>query len=574
MCCPSVSGCFIGLSVVTYVSLFVLTLLNMIFSILTPKEFETFKYINYTNYNESVEASFLMDMKFGPDLVGEGDDYGYGSTGKKEDICIRGKCTINYSTYDVLNCSNACFENLESCYKAQTKCDKMTCSTTYSQNKEVTCKTYSNKINKWRNVGVAKIFRKFEYIPLQHIYMLGFCPKNYKKCGKLNIWNFLCLKPDDEYGCPINQIEISDTNTPPSTNFNYKSYKIGDKYIFYTNENVNGYLIQNLNHIYYENKGPAEVPNRIDSDTFKNILKYNPDTYSGKFSLKNITGYKEPQDNWTSFLVTINYNVSKYSFEMKELQALYEERNKLYSEENIKIMNENVKAFKGVLMGFGIASFASFACIGIFFIPIYSAYDCGKQCSKSCGCWLCQDITAVKRAFLFYLICSPTVFFSIFTLVCTLSKKSTYLGYLCMQNIDEYKNMSKSYYSYRTDQPYDHFEKSITYNDAQFIISLLILIFLILYSGFACCIPHRNEKKPSYENITGLGKNKNKDVSYNSTELMPSYNSESDENSHTQQNYNQGYGYQAPNYQPNIYPAYGIQQPQNQYQGEKPYYQQ
>jgi len=112
--------------------------------------------------------------------------------------------------------------------------------------------------------------------------------------------------------------------------------------------------------------------------------------------LKSLTGYKEPQDSWTSFLVTINYNLSKYSFEMKELQALYEERNKLYSEENKKTMNEDVKAFKGVLMGFGIASFTSLACIGIFFIPIYSAYDCGKQCSKSCGCWLCKEITADK----------------------------------------------------------------------------------------------------------------------------------------------------------------------------------
>ena len=121
--------------------------------------------------------------------------------------------------------------------------------------------------------------------------------------------------------------------------------------------------------------------------------------------MKNLTGYKEPQDSWTSFLVTNNYNTSKTLFDMKQLQALYEERNNIYSEENIIIMNENVKAFKGVLMGFGIASFASFAYIGIFFIPIYSAYDCGKQCSKNCGCWLCQDITQVKYAILFYLIC-------------------------------------------------------------------------------------------------------------------------------------------------------------------------
>ena len=69
-----------------------------------------------------------------------------------------------------------------------------------------------------------------------------------------------------------------------------------------------------FNHIYYENKVPVEVLNKIDSDTFKNVSKYNKDTYSGKFSLKNITGYKEPQDIWTSFLVTNNYNTSKTLF--------------------------------------------------------------------------------------------------------------------------------------------------------------------------------------------------------------------------------------------------------------------
>ena len=147
----------------------------MIFSILTPKEFETFKNIKYTNYNYPVEVSFLMNMEFGPELIGDDDGYGYGSTGKKEDICIRGKCTIDYSTTDVLNCSNAYFANFGAYFKAQTKYDKMACSTTYFQNKGVTCKTY----NKWRNVGVAKIFQKFEYIPLQHIYSIGFCPTNY-----------------------------------------------------------------------------------------------------------------------------------------------------------------------------------------------------------------------------------------------------------------------------------------------------------------------------------------------------------------------------------------------------------
>jgi hypothetical protein len=286
---------------------------------------------------------------------------------------------------------------------------------------------------------------------------------------------------------------------------------------------------------------------------------------------------------------------------MKQMQVLYEERSKIYSEQNIKTMNEKVKTFKGVLMGFGIASFASFACIAIFFIPIYSANDCGKQCSKSCDCGLCQNITPIKRVALFYLVCSPTVIFSIFAFFFTLSKKSTYSEYSSMQYIDEYKNMVKKdrFYDYET---YDFFGKSITYNNAQFIILLIILIFIIVYPILIWITSPSNEEMPSTKDIEkaalndqgkrnqnneGKKKNKqkNKDESYNSTELMPSYNSDSNAgyNSHPPQDYNQGYGYQPPNYQPNLYPpqqnyqpnmypAYVAPQPQNQYQGEQPYY--
>jgi hypothetical protein len=602
MCCPSVSGSFIAISVVTYISVFVLTLLNMIFSILTPKQFETFINVKYTNYNDPVSASFLMNMQFGSDLVSDDDSYGYGSTGKKEELCIRGRCTLSsYNIYNTLNCSNACFANLNECYYSETKCKEMKCEKYIWNDPQKVCQTYHNKINKWRNVGVAKISRKFEYTPLKHIITGGECPAGYKKCGKVNTGNFLCLIPDDEYGCPINKIVITDTNTPPEDIFKYKSSKFGNKYIFYTNENVNGYLIQNLNHISYEGKGPAEVPNKIDSDTFKNVLLYNPDIFSGKYTLKKLSGYIEPQDSWTSFLVTLNYNTSKTLEEMKQIQAKYEERNKIYNEASIKTMNEKVKSFKGVLMGFGIASFASFACIAIFFIPIYSANDCGKQCSKSCDCGLCQNITPIKRVALFYLVCSPTVIFSIFAFFFTLSKKSTYSEYSSMQYIDEYKNMVKKdrFYDYET---YDFFGKSITYNNAQFIILLIILIFIIVYPILIWITSPSNEEMPSTKDIEkaalndqgkrnqnneGKKKNKqkNKDESYNSTELMPSYNSDSNAgyNSHPPQDYNQGYGYQPPNYQPNLYPpqqnyqpnmypAYVAPQPQNQYQGEQPYY--
>lgn len=257
-------------------------------------------------------------------------------------------------------------------------------------------------------------------------------------------------------------------------------------------------------------------------------------------------------------------------------------------------MNENVKTYKGVLLGFGIASFASFACIAMFFIPIYSAFDCGKQCCRSCGCGLCENITPIKRVALFYLVCLPTVVFSIFAFFFTLSKKSTYNEYSSMQYINDLKNMSKSSYSYRSDEPYDHFGKSITYNNAQFIILLIILIFIVLYPILVWLTSSKEENKPSTQDIKKTALNaqrnnnvqvkkvnkKNKDAAYNSTELMPAYNSNSSGgyNSHPPQNYNQGYGYQPPNYQPNwyppqqnMYPSYVA--PQGQYPGEQPYYQ-
>ena len=90
MCCPSVSGSFITLSVVTYVSVFVLTLLNMIFSILTPKQFETFKTVKYTNYNDPVEASFLMNKDFGSDLIGDDEAMDMAQLEKKKKFVLGG----------------------------------------------------------------------------------------------------------------------------------------------------------------------------------------------------------------------------------------------------------------------------------------------------------------------------------------------------------------------------------------------------------------------------------------------------------------------------------------------------
>lgn len=543
MCCPNVSSSFITFSIITYVSIFILTLLNMIFSIVDPKYFETFKNIKITDYNQEISVSFLMSLNFGENLVNEDDNsYGYGLTDSKKTICFDGRC----DSVSNVNCSNACFNNLDTCFSGQKKCSKMSCTTFYTSTR--ICKEYKNKINKWKNLGVSKIIKEFKFKPIQHIISSGNCPTNYKICGKINDDDYLCLKPNNEYGCPINKIVMG--SSPPK-DFNYKSVKFGSQYIYYTNENTKGNIIQNLGTISYENAGPSEIPGKIDSDKFLNLLKYNPYTFSGKFTLKYLSGYKKPNDNWYSYLISSNYKIAKTLEEIKELQKKYEERNLMYNEKSIKNMNEKVKSFKYVLMGFGIASFASFACIAIFFIPIYSAEDCGRGCSKSCDCGLCQNITSMKRVMLFYLICSPTVIFSIFGFFVTLSKKSTYNKYLSMEYIDEYKNMSKRLDSSSYDKSYDHFGKSVTFNNGQFVVLLIILIFLIFYPILVWITAPKDEATPSFEDIEKVAlspeknqkinnnkkKKKNKDEAYNSTELSgsSSYNSNNEGyNSHPQ----------------------------------------
>ena len=89
MCCPSVSGSFIAFSVITYLAIFVLTMLNMIFSILTPKNKETFKMTTFTNYKQEFSLSFLVNMEFGKDLSNR-DNYGI-TSGATTNVCYTEK---------------------------------------------------------------------------------------------------------------------------------------------------------------------------------------------------------------------------------------------------------------------------------------------------------------------------------------------------------------------------------------------------------------------------------------------------------------------------------------------------
>ena len=115
----SVPNSFGTLSIVLYISAFILILLNMIFSCVNPQKFNAFKYIELIDYKEPIDNSFLMDLNFGSDLI-DSDDYG--SLGSLKEVCYLGKCVINSTRKENYNCSYACLNQIDNCYNGENLC--------------------------------------------------------------------------------------------------------------------------------------------------------------------------------------------------------------------------------------------------------------------------------------------------------------------------------------------------------------------------------------------------------------------------------------------------------------------
>ena len=127
MCCPTVSGSFITFTLITMIALFTLTLLNMIFSILTPRKEDAFVMPKYEDYKSPVTITLLDNLKFGQTLQ---DKNNYGLTGSSNvKKCFTGMCSTNGRNYLFsANCTKACFASLSECYNQDgQKCVKMEC---------------------------------------------------------------------------------------------------------------------------------------------------------------------------------------------------------------------------------------------------------------------------------------------------------------------------------------------------------------------------------------------------------------------------------------------------------------
>ena len=378
----------------------------------------------------------------------------------------------------------------------------------------------------------------------------GNCDSGYKKCGKINKdGDFLCF--EEELECPINDIIVKSTNSPPS-DAEYSKYQIGDQFIFYTNQKTDNFMIKYFYINFDTDTNNDDSLIIIDIDSVSNLSKYN-DIYFDEYRTKPKTAYL----NYVQYFSNFTYE------EMLKFQDIYVKKNEIYSKELIDEMNSNVKSHKYLLMAFGIVFLGYIVSICVFFFPIYgAACNCGKACAECCG--LCQNITPIKRVSHFYLAFLPCFILMLVSFFITISKKKTYNKYLSMEFINDYKNYK--YDPYDKDDITDYFQKSITYNNIQFINLLIIVILLVLYPLIILISTPR--KRVTDKTITNNNKkmnNLNNDNNNNSNNALGPFIDSNPSEGYNSQNLNYNYPNQGAYYPPNNYQN-------NNYQGERPYY--
>jgi len=553
--CKDVSCSFITYSILSYVIVLTASILNMIFSINNNQgDAEAFKEVNLTDKYKTFSELFLVDIEFGK--VHSNKSY-YNSVLTIKELCYRGICILNSESIINKNCSEACFEESHTCFNEEKKCLNNICLEIYNFYEGSGCRIY-NRIEKWRDTEMYNYSKRFEIKPYTQIKAKDeICDKGYRRCGKINKEeDFLCLKEEEnsDFECPINKIVILSNNKTPSDNYKYKKYKIGEKNIFVTNESTNDYLISDL-FINFDNYTDDSNYQLIDKESYLNFSRYN------NLSYEPIKEYP-PRVK----LNAVQYHSGFTAKEMRKFQEMFLKRSEMYSHEKIEEMNLNVKSCKNLLMGLGLGALASIGGVGFYFIIFYPASGCGRVCEGKCNCFLCYDITPMKRVLTFYIVFFPCILLSFISFIITLAKVFIYKKYSSMEYIVEYKNYEiDKYSSYKKEELSYIFDNSIFYNYAQFINLLIIILTVIVYP---IIIKFTSPDDDSYNEIMSYSlnkkksKNNNKNYNYgakcmeNKFKITPEYDSN--------------------NFYPTNSGNYGAPQPvyNNQsYHGETPFYQ-
>ena len=587
MCCSSkISASFVTLSILALVSICILSIIDLIFASLTPLKKEQFimpeDSSELKDYSKEFYLTLLNDLEFGQNLYNR-SNYGFTGNGIKE-ICFAGQCSNDNSHFwTTSNCSESCFDSLDSCYDENGKeCRYMFC-TYYYKIPEKICKNY-NAIYKWRNYELKEDTRKFYFVPLYDIINLnGKFRKGYKLCGKTNEINYLLSEEDK---CPINKIILNNDKNPP-TDFKYETRQMGDDiFIHFSRENTKGYIYRGLYVTSDAEKKDATLLEKIDTDTFENFYKYNPYIYDGKFN-KYLNYGQKISSSWKAYLNKWRLNLNQTADEFQELQEEYNIKSTLYTQEKIDEMNDYVRKYKVVLIVFeGVTlGYLFFYCS--LFVTLYSSNNCECNCNE-CNCYncyccgfycdgLCVNANSIKRVILFYLAGLPVLFFTFFSFFVTLAKKRKYNDYASMEYIEDYKNYKNEDDFWNPDN-YDNFGNSKKYNNAQFIVLTIKVVIFILYPILVC---FTSPPKPATtNNLTSKKLKKEKqhiELNDNKVGLTSAYYPPPA----IGYNYNQGYIQtpqiqgplypQAPNYYPPPQTNYAYQ-PQMPYQWGNNYY--
>ena len=253
-----------------------------------------------------------------------------------------------------------------------------------------------------------------------------------------------------------------------------------------------------------------------DYESFNTVVRLSA-AYSSPISLSMLDNLKK---------VDSNNKTSENIRVLKEISLIEK-----YSADQIEELNDDVQKHKTILMAFGIASFSVLLGFCVFFIPLYGNSNCGTTCSQECNCncdcYLCLGITPIKRLILFYSVNCPIVLFSIVCFFMTLAKKVTYSNISSMKDIKKYQNGKK-------------FEKSVSYNENQFVCYSILIIVLVVYPLVVWLtsskeemnppiIPYQKKVKNTNNTELSVGLNVNTtsrkvdDCSYNSHPTQPHY---------------------------------------------------
>ena len=99
------------------------------------------------------------------------------------------------------------------------------------------------------------------------------CRYGYKKCGIVNEKkDSLCLSMDKEFECPINDIIVKSNNE--SIEEGYRSFKLGDKYLYVSHDKTDNYIIKNISITLNIDEKSSDLK-RVDNDTYENLSNYN-----------------------------------------------------------------------------------------------------------------------------------------------------------------------------------------------------------------------------------------------------------------------------------------------------------